>query len=52
MGMRWHGVVLWHSALGRKEQKLTARDGEEDRTAAFHDCASLDCLKLLVKPQL
>lgn len=49
--MWWHGGGLQRSALAREEQKLTARDGGEDRTAAFHDCANLDCLKLLVKPQ-
>lgn len=52
MALGRHGVVLRHSALAREEQKLTARGGGEDRTTAFHDCANLDCLKLLVKPQL
>lgn len=44
-------MVLFYSP-GKEEQKLTARDGGEARAAAFHGCANLECLKLLVKPQL
>lgn len=44
--------MVFFNGPGKEEQKLTARDGGEARAAAFHDCANLDCLKLLVKPQL
>lgn len=52
MAMSCHDGVLQYSALAREEQNFQKRGEGEDRTAAFHGCASLNCLKLLVKPQL